>query len=116
MDALMCFAVVTSPNDLKSLQGLYDGVELHTPRLESLGVNLDSHGKLLTSFLMNKLPHWLQLLVSQQISEDDWRMGTIIKVLAEETQARERTTVYRVNIHRSQGTDQLMRFQRVQLF
>ena len=64
MDALMCLAVVTSPNDLKSLQGLYDGVELHTPCLKSLGVNLDSHGKLLTSFLMNKLPHWLQLLVN----------------------------------------------------
>ena len=45
----MCFAVVTSPNDLKSLRGLYDGIELHTRSLKSLGVNLDLYGELLTS-------------------------------------------------------------------
>ena len=49
MDALMCSAVVTSPNDLKRLWGLYmyDGIELHVHARSHkfLRVNPDSYGK-----------------------------------------------------------------------
>ena len=101
MDALMCLAAVTSPNDLKSLRGLYDGVELHTRSLKSLGVDPDSYGELLTSVLMNKLPHGLQLLVSRQIGEDNWKLEIIMKVLAEELMKE-----LLCHIHPSQGTNQ----------
>ena len=107
MDALMCLAVVTSHNDLKSLRRLYDGVELHTRSLKSLGVNPDSYGELLTSVLMNKLPHGLQLLVSRQISEDDWRLDTIMKALAEEIQARERATAMQPSVSRSRSIKEI---------
>ena len=95
MDVIMCFAVVTSPNDLKSLRGLYDGIELHTRNLKSLGVTWTCMVNCWPqSVLMNKLPHGLQLLVSRQINEDDWRLDTVMKEPAEEIQDCERATVF----------------------
>ena len=98
MDALICLEAVTSLSNLKGLRWLYDDdVELHTRSLRSLGVEptctCTSYGGLLASVLMNKLPRELKLLVSQLIGEEEWKLDERMKLMVEEIQARERTTI-----------------------
>jgi hypothetical protein len=91
MDALMNLEAVTSQHKLKGLRRLYDGVELHTRSLKSLGVESGSYGGLLASVLLNKLPQEFQLLVSRKIGEGEWKLDEMMKVMEEEIRARERT-------------------------
>ena len=91
MDALMNLDVVASLTNLKGLRQLYDQVESHVRSLKSLGVKSESYGGLLTSVLLNKLPHDLQFLVSHKIGESEWSPNEIMRVVEEEIQASERT-------------------------
>ena len=94
MDALMNLDAVASSTNLKGLRQLYDQVESHVRSLKSLGVKSESYGGLLSSVLLNKLPHDLQLLVSRKIGESEWRLDEIMRAVEEEIQACERTVAY----------------------
>ena len=59
MDALLNLETVTSLHNLKGLRTLCDSIESHVRSLGSLGVSSASYGSLLSSILMNKLPHEL---------------------------------------------------------
>ena len=89
MDALI--SLETSNGSLRSLRQLYDTIEMHTRSLKSLGVTPESYGGLLTSVLVKKLPQELQLFVSRKVSDSEWSLPAILKVIEEELQARERT-------------------------
>ena len=91
MDALLNAETITSSYNLKGLRRLYDFVETHVRSLRSLGVNSDSYGGILVSVLLNKLPSELQLFVSREVGEGDWKLDDMMKVIEGEIRACERT-------------------------
>jgi len=93
MDALLQVEAVTSPQNTKALRRLLDGVNSHIRSLQSLGVARDSYSGLLCPVLVNKLPADIQLLISRKISEDDWKLDSLMQVIEEEVTARERVGV-----------------------
>ena len=93
MDLLLNVTAVSSPNNLTGLRHLYDFVEMHTRSLTSLGVTSDSYGTLLSSVLINKLPSDVRLLISRNVSGEEWKLDKLLKALHNEPQARERVVV-----------------------
>ena len=57
MDILLSIDPVASSSNFKRLRHLYDTVEMQVRGLKSLGVPADSYRSLLSSVLLNKLPH-----------------------------------------------------------
>ena len=76
-------------DDIVSLRNLYDRVESHIRGLKGLGVASDSYGSLLSSVLLKKLPRELCLIISREVSEDDWTLDKLMEALEEELKARE---------------------------
>ena len=92
MDVLLNAEPVTSQHNLSGLRHLYDLIESHVRSLKSLGVTSESYGSLLSSVLLNKLPTELRLIVTRKVSEEEWSLDAILRVIEEEIGARERTT------------------------
>ena len=90
MDILLNVDPVTSSHAVKALRQLYDLVESHIRSLKSLGVAPENYGSLLSPVLLNKLPTDLRLIVSREISEEDWNLDSLLKVMEREIEARER--------------------------
>ena len=90
MDVLLNVDAITSPYNLKGLWNLYDVIESQVKGLKSLGVPAESYGSLLSTVLLNKLPQELQLVVSQQVSEEGWTLDCLMEVNEQEIIARER--------------------------
>ncbi len=93
MDVLIHVDAVTSTHNVKGLRRLYDLVESNVRSLRSLGVESASYGSLLASVLITKIPQELQLIVSRKMGSDDWNLDTLMAILGEELQARERMAV-----------------------
>lgn len=92
MDALLSVEAVTSQYNVKGLlRRLYDQLETHIRGLKALGVDSESYGSLLSSVLVKKLPAEMQLLISRQLSSDDWTLVSLMETLVKEIEARERT-------------------------
>ena len=89
MDALIGFE--TSNSSLRRLRHLYDPREVHICSLKSLWATPESYGGLQTSVLVKKLPQELQLFVSWKVSDSEWNLPAILKMIEEELQACERT-------------------------
>ena len=89
MDILLNIEQVTAANNLVALRRLQDQVEANTRALQSLGVDPESYGTLLSSVIMKKLPQEIRILISRKIT-DEWDLNTIIQVVGEELGARER--------------------------
>ncbi|GBN84524.1 hypothetical protein AVEN_231914-1 [Araneus ventricosus] len=75
-------------SDTNSLRKLYDRAETEIRNLESLGINSDSYGNLLTPIILKVLPSDLTLEFSRQNKSDSWDLGAL-KFLGEEIQSRE---------------------------
>ena len=90
MDILLALEPVTSQHKLRELRQLFDLVEAQVRGLKSLGVESTSYGSLLTSVLLQKLPHELRLIVSGEVEEGDWNLDELLKQLEREIGARER--------------------------
>ena len=90
MDALLNLETVTSLHNLKGLRTLYDSIESHVRSLGSLGVSSASYGSLLSSILMNKLPHELRVIVSRKVGDEDWEFTEVMETIQKEIEARER--------------------------
>ena len=90
MDALMNADTVASAHNIKGLRRLYDYIETHIRSLRSLGVESSSYGTLLASILINKIPEELQLIVSRKNGAKDWNLDSLMVILGEELQVRER--------------------------
>ena len=90
MDVLLNIDAIASPYNLKGLRHLYDVVESQVRGLKSLGVPAESYGNFLSSVLLNKLPQDLRLVVSRQVSEEEWTLDGLMGVIEREIMARER--------------------------
>ena len=62
----------------------------HTSGVCSLGVPSKSYGTLLSSIVMNKIPHDLRLIISREITEEEWDLDHVLKTMQSELEARER--------------------------
>jgi len=84
---------VSSDQNLKDLQRQYDNTESQIRSLKSLGVELTSYGAMLSSALLNKLPHDIRLIVSRKVSSTDLDMDSPLQTLEElELVAREQAS------------------------
>ena len=90
MDGLLHLESVTSSQNTRALRKLLDCVKSHIHSLQSLGVEPDSYSSLLCPVLVNKLPSELQLLISREVSEDDWKLNPLMEAIEAEVSARER--------------------------
>ena len=52
-------------------------LETHIRSLCSLGVPSKSYGTLLSSIVMNKIPHDLRLIISREITEEEWDLDHV---------------------------------------
>lgn len=93
MDILLSLEPVTSQHKLRELRQLFDLVEAQVRGLKSLGVESASYGSLLTSVLLQKLPHELRLIVSREVEEGEWNLDELLKQLEREIGARERAAM-----------------------
>lgn len=89
MDILLNLDPVVSTS-VKALRHLHDHVESHVCGLKALGVNSETYGSLLLSVLLSKLPADIRLIASREISEDEWSLDALLKIMERETVARER--------------------------
>ena len=86
MDILFNVNPVTSQS-IKAISNYYDLVESHIRSLKSLGVASETYSSLLSPVLLNKLPTDLRLIVSREISEEDWNIDALLKVVEREIEA-----------------------------
>ena len=87
MDILLSLEPVTSQQKLRELRQLFDLVEAQVRGLKSLGVESTSYGSLLTSVLLQKLPHELRLIMSREVEEGDWNLDELFKQLERERES-----------------------------
>ena len=92
MDSLLELESVQSGSNIKALRGLYDQVEFQVRSLKSLEVPVDSYGNLLSSLLMNRLPHELRLIINRGIGDDEWNIDDLMGIVEKEISARERAS------------------------
>lgn len=90
MDALLQIEAVISSQNTRALRRLFDNVSCHVRSLNSLGVESNSYGSLLSPVLLNKLPADLQLVVSRKASGADVNLDDLMSTIEEEITARER--------------------------
>ena len=91
MDLLLHLEPVTSQHNLKGLRQIFDVVESNVRGLRALGVPASSYGGLLSSILMARLPPELRLIVSRELSEDEWNLESMMEIIRREIEARERS-------------------------
>ena len=84
MDLLLNADAVTSNQNLKDLNHLFDHVDYHVCSLISLGVSSGNYVSLLASVLMNNLPLELKLIITRKREEDrnlDGVLGEVYKIM-----------------------------------
>ena len=89
MDILLHLDPVASTS-ARALRHLYDRIEANVRGLKSLGVDSETYGSLLSPVLLNKLPSDIRLIASREISEEDWTLDALLKIVEREVEARER--------------------------
>ena len=90
MQSLVNIEAVTSQHNIKGLQRFYDSVEAQVKGLRSLGMLVGSYGPLLATSLVDKLPSELQLIISHEAHGEEWELDSLMRVLEQEIEARER--------------------------
>ena len=89
MDAMLSVRSVSSCGDMKGLRSLFDQVSSNLRSLKSLGVRSEAYGSLLCPVLIRKLPPELQLTLSRKVSEDNWKLDELLRVIEEDIVARD---------------------------
>ena len=90
MNNLLKIKPVTRDRDVKGLRTLYDNIESQARSLESLGIDSKNYGALLAPVIMEKIPHYIRLIINRKVKE--WDLQQMLEVLREELQARESCT------------------------
>ena len=80
--------------DTRKLRELYDTLESHVRSLNSVEIPSDSYGSSLSSIIMSKLPQELRLIIRKEIKDQEWQLDTIMRVLENELEARERAVLH----------------------
>ncbi|GFV84850.1 integrase catalytic domain-containing protein [Trichonephila clavipes] len=89
MGSLLNITPIKNTSDTNSLSKLYDRAETEVRNLESLGINSESYGNLLTPILLKVLPSDLTLEFSRKNKSDNWDLKALLEFLGEEIQSRE---------------------------
>ena len=79
-------------------------METHIRGLRSPEIPPSSYGSLLSSILINKVPEDLRLVVSRRVTDSDWDLNSLMNVIVEEIDARERAVTVLTPLRR-QGRD-----------
>jgi len=75
-------------------------VESQVRRLRSLGVLVGSYGALLATLLVDKLPSELQLIISREAHDEEWKLDNLMKVLEHEIDTRETVLAFQTGLLR----------------
>ena len=81
MEALLSVTAISSQNDFQGLRKLHNSVEAHIRGLRALGVPTETYGGLLTLVLVNKLPPEVKLIVSRELTGENWDLDRVMKIL-----------------------------------
>ncbi|CAB3979174.1 PREDICTED: uncharacterized protein LOC107346460, partial [Paramuricea clavata] len=90
MDALLKLEGTTCNTDVNKIRRVYDSIEVHVRGLKTLGVESEQYGTLLVPIILSKVPEDLRLILSRQISTENWKLDETLKHLRTELEARER--------------------------
>lgn len=93
MDILLNVESVASCQNLRGLRQLHDTIETHIRSLGSLGVPSKSYGSLLSSIVMNTIPHDLRLIISREIRDEEWNLDHLLEMLMRQRPERELTRI-----------------------
>ena len=87
IELLLHLEPVTSVRNLKGQ--LFDAVESNMRGLKALRVSASSYGGLMSPILMSRLPSELRLIVSRELSENEWNVEVVMEIVRREIEARE---------------------------
>ena len=88
MNSLMDLPSVSSYHHLKGLRRLYESTEANMRGAHALGVSTGSHGSLLTSILMDKLPAEIRIIVSRELTGETWSVEDVMSIVSHEVSAK----------------------------
>ena len=83
-----------------ALRNIYDRITVHTPGLNSLGVDLQHYGSLLIPIIMPKLPNEVHLRMAQKHHGFIWKVEDLLDVIKVEVEAREASNLTKPNAFR----------------
>ena len=89
MDVLLNTPAISSHQDVKGLRRLYDSVEAHIRGLRALRVAVSGYAGMLSSVLVNKLPPEIRLIISREITGDNWDLEKVMSIVERKVDARE---------------------------
>ena len=89
MDLLINVKPVSTHHYLKALCHLYNVVETQVRSLRSLGVSSGTYGSLLASFLVNKLPQKIRLIISREMTDENWDLDKLMEIFENQVETRE---------------------------
>ena len=93
MDSLVNLQPVRSENDTKGIRFLFDKVQSHVRASEALDVQKETYSQLLVPMLTKKIPHSLMIDMSKQMEKRTWDLETLLIILQDELEARERVAL-----------------------
>ena len=83
---------VESNLDVISLHRLYDDVQAQVRCLRSLRITKQNYGTFLAPFIMELLPHKVQLNINRTLDEELWNLTKLLTIIKCEINAREKCT------------------------
>ncbi|XP_054717257.1 uncharacterized protein LOC129226651 [Uloborus diversus] len=104
LGSLLNITPIKNTSDTNSLRKLYDKAETEIRNLESLGINSESYGNLLTPIILKVLPSELTLEFSRKNKSDNWDLKALLEFLGEEIQSRERAQSFHSPIKEKQNS------------
>ena len=96
---LVLLPMIRGDNDIQGLRLLHDQIECSMRNLRSLDVDISTYGVLLVPLVTEKLPNNLRLLMSRKFKNDKWDIKTMLEILKEELEAKERSVAVGSSFH-----------------
>ena len=91
MNALVKLPKVRN-DDIHGLRKFYDDIESNIRSLSSLGIETSTHGTLMATLILEKLPQEIKLIVARNVKET-WDLTKIFDIVNQELGALETYTV-----------------------
>ena len=79
MDTLLKLKGTTLTSDVNKIREIYCGIEIQVRGLQALGVKSEHYGTLLIPIITSKIPEELWLILSRQISKENWNLDEILR-------------------------------------
>ena len=79
-------------NNIHGLRKFYDDIQSNIRSLSSLGIETSTHGTLIPTLILEKLPQEIKLIVARNVKET-WDLTKILDIVNQELGAREACAV-----------------------